>query len=351
MKCTGRTKFLTIAGDNLINRLSIKAMKLTASIATSLLAMTFVALPQVQAAPAQSPSASAPLSVGPVSVPVYYITNRQKSLDKKQPFYTIQRSDELHFGVRDVLLTPGPKYKYGEMTTVDIPEDTFFERLSNAQKLQPSKQIVVYVHGYDMNLDVSSKVAARMSSELQLPVVMFSWPSRRNILTYVADECMAEWASFQLSETLRDLSKRYGKENIILVGHSVGCRMICWSLQQSKAAGHDASVKYRHIFLCSPDIDAAVFKKYADLFPLCSEDTRVYASFRDYRLCLSKMLHGGIRLGMMDAAFKKKPTPHVDGIQTIDYTEDDPTLFGHAIPFNLLYQAIENDHPTAITHR
>ncbi len=293
------------------------------------------------------------LPMTPTTVPVFYITNRQKSTGK-HPEYTNDKSEGLTYGSREMTLeaTKSQKVKYeNETPPTDVPIDTFFEQVANSQKLRHTKKVVLYVHGYDMNIDVSSRVAARMSGELKLPVIMYSWPSRRNPLTYSADENMAEWASFKLTEILQDLSARYGKENIILVGHSMGCRMLCWSLQQAKASGVDGSEKFDHIFLCSPDIDSEVFKKYSDLFVKCSNDTRVFASYRDYRLLLSKMLHGGIRLGMMNGAFRHKEQPQIDGIETIDYTDDDPTFFGHAIPFNLLYLAIQPAGQAKVSNR
>jgi esterase/lipase superfamily enzyme len=293
------------------------------------------------------------LPMTPVTVPVFFVTNRQKTAGKT-PDYSNSKSEDLSFGTREITMqsTKSQKIKYGNETPpVDVTAEAFWDQIANSQKLRHTKQVVVYVHGYDMNIDVSSRVAARLSGELKLPVIMYSWPSRRNPLTYAADENMAEWASFKLTEILQDLSSRYGKENIILVGHSMGCRMLCWSLQQAKASGIDVPEKFGHIFLCSPDIDSEVFKKYSDLFVKCSNDTRIFASYRDYRLLLSKMLHGGIRLGMMNGAFRHKPQPQIDGIETIDYTDDDPTFFGHAIPFNLLYLAIQPSGQPKVSNR
>lgn len=331
-------------------------MKIVGSIACSFLLVSTLAATSVNADPVSVPMNSVAftrLPETPVTVPVFYITNRQKSTGKS-PQYTNDHSEDLSYGSREITMqsTKSQKIKYdNETKTVDVPADNFFQQVENTQKLRQTKKIVVYVHGYDMNIDVSSRVAARLSGELKLPVIMYSWPSRRNPLTYAVDENMAEWASFKLTEILQDLVKRYGKENIILVGHSMGCRMLCWSLQQAKASGQDVPEKFDHVFLCSPDIDAEVFKKYSDLFVKCSNDTRIFASYRDYRLLLSKMIHGGIRLGMMNGAFRHKEQPKIDGIETIDYTDDDPTFFGHAIPFNLLYLAIQPSAQPKVSNR
>jgi hypothetical protein len=61
------------------------------------------------------------------------------------------------------------------------------------------------------------------------------------------------------------------------------------------------------------------------------------------RLIISKLLHGAIRLGSLDAASKHEPVQigDKDTIQTIDYTDDDPTVFGHSIPYHLLRQAVQ----------
>ena len=332
-------------------------MKIAGSIASSILIMSSIAISDALADPVptvpMNSVAFTRLPETPTTVPVFYITNRQKTNDKV-PDYTNDRSEDLHYGAREITLmsAKGQKIKYERETkTIDVPEANFFEQVENTQKLRQTKKIVVYVHGYDMNMDVSSRVAARLTGELKIPVIMYSWPSRRNPLTYAADENMAEWASFKLTEILQDLGKRYGKENIVLVGHSMGCRMLCWSLQQAKASGQDGAEKFGHVFLCSPDIDAEVFKKYSDLFVKCSNDTRIFASYRDYRLFLSKMLHGGIRLGMMNGAFRHKDQPKIDGIETVDYTDDDPTFFGHAIPFNLLYLAVQSNPQAKVSNR
>lgn len=330
--------------------------KIVSSIASVLVLMASTISPAVadpNAPPPLNSVAFTRLPMTPITVPVFFVTNRQKT-SGKNPDYNNSKSEDLSFGTREITLesTKSQKIKYdNETAPVDVSADNFWDQIENSQKLRHTKKVVVYVHGYDMNIDVSSRVAARLSGELKLPVIMYSWPSRRNPLTYAADENMAEWASFKLTEILQDLSTRYGKENIILVGHSMGCRMLCWSLQQAKASGADVPEKFDHIFLCSPDIDAEVFKKYSDLFVKCSNDTRIFASYRDYRLLLSKVLHGGIRLGMMNGAFRHKQQPQIPGIETIDYTDDDPTFFGHAIPFNLLYLAIQPSGQPKVSNR
>ena len=316
------------------------------NLAASFLALSFVTFaPRAGASDATTavPGQSAALSQ---DEKIFYITNRLLKAEKK--LFTFERSDELQYGVRDIKLTmhdAGKTAYFGKraVSSTDMKEDDFFKQLADEQHQKNTKQVIVYVHGYDCSIDVASRVAARMGHEMQLPVVLFSWPSRRNPLTYTADECNAEWSSFQLSDVLQDIATKLGPNNLILVGHSMGCRILCWSLQHSKAMGELPPGKFRHIFLCSPDMDAQVFQKYSPIFTATSEDTRVFASYKDVRLIISKLLHGNIRLGSLDSAKKNEPIKIAtdNSIQTIDYTDDDPTVFGHAIPYHLLRQAVQ----------
>jgi len=316
------------------------------NLTASFLALSFVTFTRAEAVPTPAAVVPPQNETVPRNVQVFYITNRLVKKEKKL-FYTFERSDDLNYGVREVKLTvhDGKKTLFAKRAenSTDLKTEDFFAKLADAQKEKKTKQVILYVHGYDCSIDVASSVAAKMSNELQLPVVLFSWPSRRNVLTYTADECNAEWSSFQLSDVLQDLSTKLGANNIILVGHSMGCRILCWSLQHARAVGELPNEKFRHVFLCSPDMDAQVFQKYSQIFKSTSEDTRVFASYKDVRLIISKLLHGAIRLGSLDSARKHEVVKLADNdtIQTIDYTDDDPTVFGHAIPYHMLRQAIQ----------
>jgi esterase/lipase superfamily enzyme len=320
--------------------------KISRSVIAAVVATSFVSVNQAYSSPTIDTPLSQQANVNPSNVEVFYITNRLVKRERKL-FYTYERSDELNYGTRQVKMATnshGNKITFQKHanSSHDMTTAEFYKKLTDAQHAYNTKQVIFYVHGYDCNIDVASRVAARLGNEMQLPVVLFSWPSRRNPLTYTADECNAEWSSFQLSEILDDVRTRIGANNITLIGHSMGCRILCWSLQHSKAIGHGTDDKFRHVFLCSPDIDAQVFKKYTQIFEASSDDTRVFASYRDVRLLISKVLHGGIRLGSLDGAKRHAPIAiSNDTIQTVDYTDDDPTVFGHAIPYALLKQAIQ----------
>jgi esterase/lipase superfamily enzyme len=179
---------------------------------------------------------------------------------------------------------------------------------------------------------------------MDMPVVLFSWPSKRNPFTYTEDECNAEWSAFHLEQILADMQREFGNNKIVLIGHSLGCRVICWALQRSQSNAHGAQSndRYSHIFFCSPDIDEQIFKMNIPMLESASESTRVYASTRDIRLNFSKVLHGNPRLGLL----KTKDVAQTEGnhghVEIINYTKDDHSLFGHTIPFKLIAASLQH---------
>jgi hypothetical protein len=149
----------------------------------------------------------------------------------------------------------------------------------------------------------------------------------------------------------------------------MGCRMICWALAQSSLEGR---TKFNQVLLCSPDIDSSIFEENIPLLTARSEKTTVFASTKDLRLRLSKLLHGNGRLGLLPKPAKKntlsapstltavsttsdtrqkKPASLTmkrevfrtydltNNIRVIDYTKQDHSIFGHAVPYTLLHVA------------
>ena len=80
----------------------------------------------------------------------------------------------------------------------------------------------------------------------------------KNKYYYMVDECTAEWSSYQLADMLHDLGDEFGYENINLISHSLGARIVSWSLRIMTTQG-----QLRHPFNCSlffsPDFDRDTF--------------------------------------------------------------------------------------------
>jgi len=270
----------------------------------------------------------------------FFVSNREpKSQTKTEESFTHRRAGSFSYGELD------RTGKSGVVCTAKTPEQ-FWSSLESSISQDPKKPLVIYIHGYRCTMAYSSKVAARMQSNLNCPLILFSWPSRPNPFAYPTDECTAEWSSFHLAAVLKELGKRFGYENIVLVGHSMGCRMICWALQQCKASGEAVKPKLRQVIFCAPDIDSPVFEQYSPLLASCSNDTQIFASKKDVRLGISEFVHGSPRLGLVDNAEKRTEKDLQDQatIHFVDYSKKDG-MWGHSIPFGLLSQIFVKSKP------
>lgn len=270
---------------------------------------------------------------------VFIITNRKPHNTDSDSFkFSEKRGVDLSFGYLD---THAVEEASKASTEVKSTEDDFYEELTQSLHGKPGCMIV-FVHGYNCDVKVPYKMALKLARQTKRPIVVFSWPSKRNPFTYTSDECNAEWSSFQLAQILDELEKRFSNQNITLIGHSMGCRLICWALQHNRAFESSPGSKYEHVLFCAPDMDSQIFEKNVPRLRECTDDTRVFASKKDVRLFFSKVLHGNARLGLLSRHSPDVPpnSEPESSVTLIDYTDDDRTIFGHAMPYDLIRQTI-----------
>jgi esterase/lipase superfamily enzyme len=297
-----------------------------------------------------------------VKIPVYYVTDRVPC-DKGGLSYTSKRSDHLEYGQIDVSIPidkdergqaeaastslgwqtePNGKDRavVGDPTRMESNQQ-FFAALDKARRSTPSGRVLVYVHGYAVDFDKSLRVAGRLAYHLEIPVVVFSWPSKHNAFKYTADECTAEWSTSDFETLLRELGSHFGNQNLVLVSHSMGSRIITWAIKSiADKAGTRKPELYQHIFFCSPDSDTGTFGRYVPYIEKAAADAKVFVSTKDIRLGLSRFLHGNGRLGR-PGSIKNDGVIVSNIVQTIDFSAIDPGI-GHSIPYPLLTEIVNN---------
>lgn len=260
------------------------------------------------------------------SSPVFFITNRQQNSGK----YLAERSETLEYGsVRS------EQASASKSSPLAINQDQFFSQLKHAQAQTGNKGVLVFVHGYDCSFEKALKLGNKLSESSGVPVIVFSWPSRSKALTYAVDECTAEWSAVHFNQAMYLLSQQVGSGNISLVAHSLGCRLVSWALQSEKLD----KATFKHILFCSPDIDTGIFKNTLRAIVDASKYVAVFASRRDFRLELSRFIHGNDRLGYISGDLQKN-----QGVHFIDLSDIDRSLFGHRIPYAQIAGIISSDH-------
>jgi esterase/lipase superfamily enzyme len=203
--------------------------------------------------------------------------------------------------------------------------DSLRRELANLD--QADRVLLVYLHGYNVSFDEAAVRAAQMGFDLKVPgaTTFFSWPSYGSARAYVADADRIAASEAQIAEFLIQASKMTGARAVHVIAHSMGNRGLARAIQRITAkAATEGGVRFGQIVLAAPDIEVALFRDLAAIYPSISDHTTMYVSARDRALWLSK------RLQLSDRAGYTPPVTVVPNIDTIEVTDIDLSVLGHA---------------------
>lgn len=283
-------------------------------------------------------------------VEVFYATDR-KPTGFKQPRrrYGSERGNgSLDYGVCEVSIPEdhkighleGPSWRRFEfradpkkhVVLLDVgvlPGDRFFDRLSGTLQKASRREILLFLHGFNVSFENAARRTAQIAYDLKFEgsPAFYSWPSKGQLsLTgYTHDETNVEWTIPHLREFLEGLAARSGAEAIHLIAHSMGNRALTRALEQLAAVMADPEApSFTEVVLTAPDIDADVFRQVAAAFRRAARRVTLYASEKDRALQASHKFHGYPRAG--DAGENVVVVP---GVDTIDASAVDTNLVGH----------------------
>lgn len=282
---------------------------------------------------------------GVVFVPVFYGTSRAwRGGDDPAECYTTARA-ELAFGV--VHVSVPANHKVGELETPrwwrferkENPERHFtllrIMRLAEAEFVGQARETVaaldrpealLFIHGYNVPFASAAQRAAQLAVDLKFdgPVLLYSWPSLGDARLYTADEATVEFCRPHLEQFIRIAMTQMGAGSLHAIAHSMGNRPLASALERLKPTELPAGAAIlRQVVFAAPDVDRDVFLQLAASFRAHAHRCTLYASSNDLALKLSKALHRYPRAG--DAA---PSLVIVDGVDTIDASEVDTSLFG-----------------------
>ncbi len=214
-------------------------------------------------------------------------------------------------------------------SATELSESDFQQRLSSTVAASPAQDLLVFIHGY--NVDFASAVQRTAQIAIDLPFegvpVCYSWPSQGSLTGYTIDENNVEWTVTHLKEFLLELSNESGAKSINVVAHSMGNRAMTAALQQLQwQRPEETSPLFDRVVLAAPDVDADRFRR--DLAPALlgiANQVTLYASSDDQALQASKQVHGYPRAGDGGANIVVVP-----GVETIDVSGIDLSLLGHS---------------------
>lgn len=206
--------------------------------------------------------------------------------------------------------------------TNDQP-DKFRAELNDTIDRSPSKDVVVFIHGFNVSFEEAARRTAQVAYDLGFkgaPVV-YSWPSRSSLDDYAADEESVEWTTQHLREFLEMLASKTHTERIHVIAHSMGNRALLSALSLLTSTYPNI----QEIALAAPDISAPRFKQLVPLVQSRAKRITLYASSKDQALILSEQLHHFPRAGEAGDQITIIPP-----VETIDASAVQTDFIGHS---------------------
>lgn len=230
---------------------------------------------------------------------------------------------------------PDPTHEFFVTNVVPADSARFVARLGADLASSRSRDVLVFVHGFNSSFEDASVRAAQFAADMSFDgtIVLFTWPSAGSVTSYVRDLQAARNAGFHLLRLVRSVVPAAQPDRVHLLGHSMGSEVIGKAAALVTAA--DSAARFAQVILAAPDIDARVFRR--ELLPVLvahSERVTLYASSDDDALRASRSLNGVWRLGLGGDSLTV-----LNGMDTIDATRVRADALGHTLFGNSAFLA------------
>ena len=288
---------------------------------------------------------------GFATVRVFYGTNRAATGDlKPAEFYGKARGD-LQYGYLDVTIPQ--VHKEAELETqprwteyvVDASEarrryvllekvtplakDAFLRELQLQVKAAPSKDVFIFVHGFNNTFEDAARRAAQLTYDLDFDgtPLLYSWPSQGSATAYAVDEAAVGISGRKMAEFLEAVVTQSGAAHVHILAHSMGNRALLEALQTylAKRAPENRQHLFGQIVFTAPDVDRDYFMDAIEPLRSAADRVTLYASSNDYALRSSQFLHGAPRAGTAGDVIIR-----LAGIDTIDMSAVPADSLGHS---------------------
>ncbi|WP_369722354.1 alpha/beta hydrolase [Bradyrhizobium sp. LLZ17] len=288
---------------------------------------------------------SADEATGIVTIPVFYGTDRARGDDTPANYFRGERGG-LAFGIaevsvptrgRDLGELTGPSWWHLEFTADParhvilksvgvLGRDVFITSLADSLAAADGRDVLIFVHGYNVAFEDAARRAAQISVDLKFAgrTLLYSWASAADTKKYTVDESTIEWSRDHFEAFLQLALSEIGAREVHVIAHSMGNRAVINTLERVTSWQLPAgAAKLGQVIFAAPDIDRDRFIQLAAKFNGCAARFTLYASSRDVALLASKFMHGYPRAGEAGEALLV-----VDGVDTIDASLVDTSLVG-----------------------
>jgi len=290
---------------------------------------------------------------GFATVRVFYGTNRAVTGSQKaEEFYGGARGD-LNYGYLDVTipkthveadLETQPRWLEYTLSTsqaelrtryvlldkvVQLPRDEFVRQLREQIGTAPSKDVFIFVHGFNNTFQDAARRVAQLAYDLDFDgtPMLYSWPSQGSTTAYSVDEASVQISGRRMADFLETVVAQSGAQRIHLIAHSMGNRALIEAMQTylAKRAPENRQHIFGQLVFTAPDVDRDYFMDAVGDLNAAAQRTTLYASDTDYAIRSSQFFHGAPRAGSAGGAIL-----NVSGLDSIDMSSVPADSLGHS---------------------
>lgn len=184
-----------------------------------------------------------------------------------------------------------------------------------------AKPLVIWIHGYRLSFPASTTYCAQIARDLDIDasVVTFDWASSESALAYTRDVQQVSQSTQHLVNLLDTINKEVKPSKIIIIAHSLGCRLACLALQKLYENPDTRDLKLDHVVLLAPNVDREEFNhNFKSGLQALVKRLTIYVASDDNVLLLGKLLYNVDSIGLPE---QFSPDTNLDEIQTFLYYE------------------------------
>lgn len=314
-------------------------------------------------------------SDGYTTVRVFYGTNRAPVRAAKLAPYYGRGNGELQYGYLNVTIpqvhklaeleNPAPwvdysfgidsaenKKKYVVLEqVVPLSQEDFTHTLAKQIKDAPSKDVLIFVHGYNNTFEDAARRTAQLAYDMDFDgtAILYSWPSQGSLSAYTADENVIDVSALRMVQFLQTVVAQTGATHVHLIAHSMGSRVLIGALPRFLQAQEPAARQnaFGQIVFTAPDVDRSYFMAVTESLRGSAQRLTLYASDSDYALRISQIVHDAPRAGAAGSEVIR-----LRGLDTIDMSGVPADVLGHSYfaanggaVYDLLHMIWRDDDP------
>jgi len=243
---------------------------------------------------------------GATAVPILVATTRERASEPPGVMFSGDRARDLNYA--EVTMSIPPNHKTGELEVgtdtrksiavvsrdyIDRRQFLATIRKELAKRKPADRDVLVFIHGYNTRFDEAVFRFAQIvyDSKYQGVPVLFTWPSRGQLLAYPYDRESAIYSRDDLEATLNLLARESGAQQIDILAHSMGNMLTMEVLRQAKIRGNPTfGGKLGYVMLAAPDVDIDVFRRQILTFGRFPKPVTIFVSKDDKALNISKFV-------------------------------------------------------------